>query len=193
MITAIESGNEIAMKNYLLKPHKRMEICKGNVWVITHGGLRDCWRFIKDKFFVCFHFKYSPTSLLESISQDQLDDRSTIARFIEESDVCLGILTKRGNASIKSMVKVYKMEAQYTESLEKVAEAAKEATHDSVLGELLGHKKFDVGEALRCPGAQISGINTMALLMRLELYVDEHRWLGDQVRKGIQKALNTFV
>lgn len=27
-----------------------------------------------------------------------------------------------------------------------------------------------------CPGAQIQGINTAALMIRLEMYVDEARW-----------------
>lgn len=42
-----------------------------------------------------------------------------VEQFIYQSDVCLGILTKRGNASIKSMLKVYKMENDYNEFLKR--------------------------------------------------------------------------
>lgn len=39
LCTAFESGNEIAMKNYILKPHKRLEISKGKYWIVR-GGLQ---------------------------------------------------------------------------------------------------------------------------------------------------------
>lgn len=35
---------------------------------------------------------------------------------------------------------------------------------------------FDLADFLRCPGAVFQGINTLALLLRMELYVDESRW-----------------
>lgn len=59
LCTAFETGNEIAMKNYLLKPHRRQEISKGNYFLIK-GGLDQCWKFIKDKNFLCIHFIYDP-------------------------------------------------------------------------------------------------------------------------------------
>ncbi len=80
-----------------------------------------------------------------------------MAEFVRESDVQLGILTKRGNASVKSMAKVYRKEAEYSA--------------DSI-------GSFNLQEEIGCKGAQINGINTVALMMRLELYVDEQRWKG---------------
>lgn len=65
--TAFESANEVSMKNYLLKPHKRLEICKNNIWVVKSNGLWDCWKFIKDKYFLCIHFIYDGDTLLRNI------------------------------------------------------------------------------------------------------------------------------
>lgn len=66
---------------------------------------------------MCIHFKYNPQTLLENIPPEDLVDKNKVIKFIEESDLCMGILTKRGNASIKSMVKVYKFEEEYNEAL----------------------------------------------------------------------------
>lgn len=66
--TAFESGNEIAMKNYLLKPHKRLEIAKGQFWVVKSGGLKECWKFIKDKYFLAIHFIYDEHKLIRNIA-----------------------------------------------------------------------------------------------------------------------------
>ncbi len=104
------------MKTYLLKPHKRLEIAKEKVWVVR-GGFHECWPFIKDKYFFCVHFKYDSQLVLKGISDsmeegEELSEQK-INKFIEESDICLGILTKRGNASVKSMLKVYKLENIY--------------------------------------------------------------------------------
>lgn len=48
------------MKNYILKPHKRMEISRGQVWLVRASGLEECWRLIKDKYFLCIHLIYDP-------------------------------------------------------------------------------------------------------------------------------------
>lgn len=108
------------MKNYLLKPHKRHIINKDNVWLIT-GGIRECWRLIKDKYFLCIHFKYDHQSLIKTVDPaTDLKDADSVNKFIFESDICLGILTKRGNASVKSMLKVYKIEKDYENYLAKI-------------------------------------------------------------------------
>jgi hypothetical protein len=65
--TAFESSNEVSMKNYILKPHKRLELCKGKVWVVQSGGLSECWRFIKDKQFLCIHFIYDSVKMIRNI------------------------------------------------------------------------------------------------------------------------------
>ena len=65
ILTTFESNNEIEMKNYLLNPLKRLEICNGKFWLIRKGDdnksiLDSIWAFIKDKYFVCIHFIYHP-------------------------------------------------------------------------------------------------------------------------------------
>ena len=82
MVTAFESANEVSMKNYLLKPHKRLEICKGSVWLVRANGLRDCWRFIKDKYSLCLHFIYDSENLLRNISEEELQDQARIADYL---------------------------------------------------------------------------------------------------------------
>jgi hypothetical protein len=37
VVTAFETANENAMKNYILRPHKRLELSKGKVWIIKGG------------------------------------------------------------------------------------------------------------------------------------------------------------
>ena len=70
--------------------------------------------FIKDKYFICIHFVYDEANLIRTIDISNINDLSetnkNVRSFIEKSDICLGILPKRGNASVKSMLKVYKLE-----------------------------------------------------------------------------------
>lgn len=107
LCTSFESANEISMKNYLLKPHKRISIAKGIIYVVKQGGFKECWKFIKDKHFFVIHLKYDSQHLATNIPNEDINDKEKIADFVKNSDLCLGILTKRGNASIKSMIKVY--------------------------------------------------------------------------------------
>lgn len=116
------------MKNYLLKPHRRIQICNGNYWIVSKSNrstsiLDELWRFIKDKYFLTIHLKYDSNHLLSSFKfkknqtnteksyKDQLKEQ--VRQFVIESDICLGILPKKGNASIRSMLKVYKQEDIY--------------------------------------------------------------------------------
>mmetsp|Transcript_33206 Transcript_33206/g.50896 ORF Transcript_33206/g.50896 Transcript_33206/m.50896 type:complete len:232 (-) Transcript_33206:1720-2415(-) len=204
VVTAFESGNEIDMKNYLLKPHKRIGICKGNFWIVkcedTQGddmedeldrfctSLDDLWMLISDKCFLCIHLMYDPDHLVSTFGEQtsaaftsskeekktpekkrQLStskkssaaknsaSKSSAAKspakssknskspekqaqspskaskasksrkgsfeeqkpktlvdqvkdFIIKSDICIGLLAKKGHASVKSMLKVYKIE-----------------------------------------------------------------------------------
>lgn len=64
----------------------------------------------------------------------------------------MGFLPKKGNASVKSMLKVYDMERYYQQHLS-----------DPTFLE----------SKLNCPNGNINGINTIAYLGRLELYVPE--------------------
>jgi len=100
--TAFETANEVAMKRYLLKPHRRREIARDRFFVVR-GGIREIWPFVKDKYFIAIHFKYDPEGLLVNGEED-------LGSFVEQSDIVLGLLFKRGNASIKSMLKFYKIQ-----------------------------------------------------------------------------------
>ena len=66
------------MKNYLLKPHKRLDICSGNIWLVKAKGLTDCWQLIKDKYFLCIHFMYDPEFLIKNIEPKSLSDPKKI-------------------------------------------------------------------------------------------------------------------
>jgi hypothetical protein len=61
------------------------------------------------------HFNYNAQTLISYINPDDLNSQTKLADYIVNSDICLGVLTKRGNASIKSMLKVYKLEQMYPE------------------------------------------------------------------------------
>ena len=71
VVTAFETLNEIKMKNYILKPHKRPQICEGRYWLInkeedSFSILNQLWRFIKDKYVLFIHFVYDCNSLIRS-------------------------------------------------------------------------------------------------------------------------------
>ena len=110
MCTAFESSNEVLMKNYLLKPHKRLSLSKGEIWLVSAQGLRECWKFIKDKFFLCIHFVYDSNLILRTIDSEDLLNPESIKHFIYNSDVQLGFLTKIGKGSVNSIAKVYQLE-----------------------------------------------------------------------------------
>lgn len=161
------------MKKYLLSPHKRYEIAKGNYWLVK-GGLNECWRFIKDKYFFCIHFMYDPQLLLKTVSNEDVLDHARIEKFVYESDICFGILTKRGNASVKSMLKVYKLESEYEAHIQLSSEKQVQAEDDDEDAPLKGN--FNLAKKINCKGAIINGVNTLALMSRMELYVDEYKW-----------------
>lgn len=58
IISVFESVNEVSMKNYLLKNHKRFSICGGKYWIVSKDSknvLNDLWKFVNDKYFICLH------------------------------------------------------------------------------------------------------------------------------------------
>jgi hypothetical protein len=50
---------------------------------------------------------------------------------------------------------------------------------------------FDIGKRLNCPRANISGINTIGLMLRMELYVDEDRW--NKATEETKLQLNSLI
>jgi hypothetical protein len=123
VVTAFESFNEVEMKAYLLKPHKRASIANGKFWVIrktsdSQSIIDNLWMFVKDKFFLCIHLMYDPKSLVKSFEpSSDINLEVQIADFVLKSDICIGLLPKRGNASVKSMLKAYKMEDHYNKHM----------------------------------------------------------------------------
>ena len=124
LITTFESFNEVEMKNYLLKPHKRLQIANGKYWIIrkdrsSKSILDHLWRFVRDKWFLCIHLVYDKDQLVKSleIPEDCKDVNGLIADFVVKSDICIGLLPKRGNASVKSMLKAYKLEHRYDDHI----------------------------------------------------------------------------
>jgi len=119
VITAFESFNEVEMKSYLLKPHKRASIAQGKFWIIRKNEeaesiFDNLWMFVKDKFFLCIHLMYDVNTLVrgfEPSSDDNMEEQ--INEFVQKSDICIGLLPKKGNASVKSMLKAYHLEGHY--------------------------------------------------------------------------------
>jgi hypothetical protein len=85
-------------------------------------------------------------------------------------------MIKRGNASVKSMLKVYKLEGQYNEHL-KYNEDKMESEEDESEN-MEESKGANIAEQVNCKGGEINGINTIALMARMELYANEIRWRG---------------
>lgn len=69
VVTMIESSEEKQMKDYLLYSEKRLQLSDNNVWILK--DISELWRFIRDKYFVCIHLKYSEDSLIRSIGADE--------------------------------------------------------------------------------------------------------------------------
>ena len=138
--------------------------------------------FVKDKFFLCIHLMYNSDQLLTGFHFDKDIKSSSIQTqvldFIVKSDICIGLLPKRGNASVKSMLKAYKMEEMY----------AKHMSNNEP-----GHSKssFEIEKEINCQDALISGINTVAYLSRLELYVSEDHWKKASMQ--LKHSLTSFI
>jgi hypothetical protein len=70
--------------------------------------------FVKDKFFLCIHLMYDEKSLVKGFnptSDNSMEEQ--IHEFVLKSDICIGLLPKKGNASVKSMLKAYHLEDHY--------------------------------------------------------------------------------
>ncbi len=62
LVTAFESGSELEMKNYLLKPEERWTIANKKCWLIF--GIKDLWPFFKEKQFICIHLFQSKLQMI---------------------------------------------------------------------------------------------------------------------------------
>ena len=67
---------------------------------------------------MCIHLKYDEEMLIKTFEPtDSNEFEKEATDFILNSDVCLGILPKKGNASVKSMLKCYKQEDFYNQHI----------------------------------------------------------------------------
>ena len=56
---------------------------------------------------------------------------------------------------------------------------------------LTASSNITLGDKIGCTGGVFNGINTIALMLRMELYVDENRWKNSS--KETRISLNTFI
>lgn len=68
---------------------------------------------------MCIHFHYDPKEFIKTfeLKENNSDSIQEIKNFIVNSDICLGFLPKKGNASVKSMLKVYNLTDHYSSHL----------------------------------------------------------------------------
>eukprot|EP00347_Sterkiella_histriomuscorum_P020874 403336135 len=196
VVSAFQSQDEAAMKNYLLRNDKRLEICQDNIYLIQNGMV-GVWPLINDQTFICFHFKYDNHTLIKTVDND-FDVKSTNGRtgashnhlahsnlkskdkqyvkkvleFLRDSDIQIGILFKKGMASKDSFLKAY--------GQEKLAKTIKSDRRNK---DMTDTSYYSVrNESLQSIiGCQIqdfdqNGVNITALIGRLELYVEESKW-----------------
>ena len=58
VVACIESPREEEMKRYLLHPEQRSTIALDRFWLVREP-LTELWRFVKDKHFLCVHFRFN--------------------------------------------------------------------------------------------------------------------------------------
>jgi hypothetical protein len=84
------------MKEYLLKPHKRILLLEkngGEIFLLEgQNGLRGLSPLISDKYFVFIHFIYDQKCFLKTFySQKDRVNNSDVFRFIQASDIHLSL------------------------------------------------------------------------------------------------------
>lgn len=116
IVSAFEHEKECQMREYLLKPHKRIGILKNNagkIYIIPGQlGIQGLSNIISDKLFAFIHLKYSSNTLfrtlsLEDFKQELQSDHREVIEFIEESDVQLTLAFRKTKTSVKSILECY--------------------------------------------------------------------------------------
>ena len=78
------------MKEYLLKPHKRIKILQNNDGEINlmrgFNGLRGLAPLIKDKIYMFVHFKYDEHQLIKSMNMESREDSSSMEDNDKDND-----------------------------------------------------------------------------------------------------------
>lgn len=100
--------------------------------------------------------------------------KNYLKQFIEESDIQIGILFRKGLASKDSLLKSYKLDNLAQKLKNERKDLRKGMTATSSIAQLT-----NIEEQIGCKGAGIDFENTVnipALIARLELYVDEFKW-----------------
>lgn len=120
VVAVFEHEKEQLMKEYLLKPHKRLQILTNNggeIFLLQgENGLRGISPLISDKYFVFIHFKYDTDTFLRAFVKENYSnsDRITnedIYTFIEKSDIQISFgFRKSPLTSIHTILKSYGLE-----------------------------------------------------------------------------------
>ncbi|EAR89307.2 hypothetical protein TTHERM_00371220 (macronuclear) [Tetrahymena thermophila SB210] len=92
LCTQFESEDECLMRDYLLYPEKRWELCKGKYFVVK--TVSDIWPLFIEKYFLCIHFFFDSKELIKC---PQLKDFSLeeVQNIIKYSNIQLGLLFKK--------------------------------------------------------------------------------------------------
>ena len=120
VVAVFEHEKEQLMKEYLLKPHKRLQILTNNggeIFLLQgENGLRGISPLISDKYFVFIHFKYDTDTFLRAFVKENYSnsDRITnedIYTFNEKSDIQISFgFRKSPLTSIHTILKSYGLE-----------------------------------------------------------------------------------
>jgi hypothetical protein len=86
------------------------------------------------------------------------------------------------------MVKVYKLDSDYADSVKIKSKEETKVPPGSLNSQAI---PLNLAERLNCKGALLQGINTIGLMMRLELYVDERSWQAAD--KNTQLCMNQLI
>ncbi|KAL4446612.1 hypothetical protein ABPG74_005550 [Tetrahymena malaccensis] len=92
LCTYFESEDECLMRDYLLYPEKRWELCKGKYFVVK--TVSDIWPLFIEKYFMCIHFFFDSKELIKcpQLKEFSLEEVQNIIKY---SNIQLGLLFKK--------------------------------------------------------------------------------------------------
>ncbi|KAL4496210.1 hypothetical protein ABPG72_012947 [Tetrahymena utriculariae] len=92
LCTYFESEDECLMRDYLLYPEKRWQLCKGKYFVVK--TVSDIWPLFIEKYFMCIHFFFDYKELIKcpQLKEFSLEEVQNIIKY---SNIQLGLLFKK--------------------------------------------------------------------------------------------------
>ena len=102
LICSVLDVEDEAIRDYLLKPQKRPELCKGRIFLVR--DYHDLWPFFLDKLFIIVHFFHTKQDLITNYGVSGLN-YDELMEFIKKSQFQLGILLKKNLSGKKSFIK----------------------------------------------------------------------------------------